>query len=113
MQKSLVIALVLFCAMLGALGQVFFKLASKDVSVSPIDWLLNYKFIMGAGLYALSAILFVWALKFGNLSLLYPIIATSYIWVTILSATVLGENFPLVKWLGISFILAGIVVISQ
>lgn len=113
MDKHLVIALVIFCAMLGAMGQVFFKLASKDVSLHMTDWLFNYKFIVGASLYAISAVLFVWSLKFGNLSTLYPIIATSYIWVSILSITLLGEHFPPFKWIGVALILTGIVVISN
>lgn len=113
MEKIYVILLVLFCALLGAFGQIFFKLASADVSKNVMDWILNYKFIVGASLYALSAILFVWSLKFGNLSLLYPIIATSYIWVTLLSVIFLNENFPWTKWIGITLILAGIAVVVR
>jgi drug/metabolite transporter (DMT)-like permease len=113
MDRIYVILLVLFCALLGAFGQIFFKLASTDVSKNVLDWILNYKFIVGASLYALSAILFVWSLKFGNLSLLYPVIATSYIWVTILSVVFLNESFPWSKWIGITLILAGIAVVVR
>jgi drug/metabolite transporter (DMT)-like permease len=113
-QTSLtVISVVLFCALLGALGQLFFKLASRDVTVNPIDWLKNWKFLFGAGLYAFSAILFVWSLKNGNLSTLYPVIATSYIWVAIFSVGFLGESFPLFKWIGILLILVGIAIVVR
>ena len=108
-----IIILVLFCALIGATGQILFKLASKDVTTNPLDWLKNWKFVLGAGLYALSAVLFVWSLKNGDLSILYPIIATSYIWVIIFSIGFLGESFPLFKWIGIMLILAGIVIVVR
>jgi uncharacterized membrane protein len=106
--KNWIILLVLLCAILGAGGQIFFKLASKDVSLNLFDWITNYKFIFGAAMYALSAILFVWALKYGDLSILYPIIATSYIWVMIFSYLILGESFSLTKAIGTLLILLGI-----
>ena len=111
--KIAILVLVLFCALLGAFGQIFFKLASKDVSMNVMDWLKNYKFFIGAILYALSAVLFVVALKYGDLSLLYPIIATSYIWVSLFSNVFLREEFPLFKWLGIILIIAGIIIIVR
>jgi len=111
--KFTIIILVLICAILGASGQIFFKLASKDVSVNIFDWITNYKFIIGATLYALSAVLFVVALKFGELSILYPIIATSYIWVTIFAIFILGESFSITKVIGTILILLGIAVIVR
>jgi len=109
----LIIFLVMFCALLGATGQLFFKLASQNFSFNPLDLIKNYKFIIGASLYALSAILFVYSLKHGNLSLLYPLIATSYIWVSLFSTIILGEPFPLVKWFGVGIIIFGIFLIMR
>ena len=51
--------------------------------------------------------------KFGNLSILYPIIASSYLWVSVFSNVFLHEPFPPVKWIGIVLIIAGIAVISR
>ncbi|MFH1289813.1 MAG: EamA family transporter [Nanoarchaeota archaeon] len=109
----LVILLVLFCALLGATGQLFFKLSSQGFSLNPLSWLKNYKFLVGAFLYAISAALFVYSLKHGNLSLLYPIIATSYIWVALFSTIILNEPFPVIKWLGIGLIIFGIFLIMK
>ncbi len=111
--QPIIILLVLTCAFLGAIGQVFFKLSSSNFSFNPIDLIKNYKFIIGATLYAISAVLFVWSLKFGNLSILYPIIATSYIWVAIFSVILLNEPFPPIKWVGIGLIIIGISAIVK
>lgn len=108
-----IILLVLGCALLGAMGQIFFKLSSENFSFNPLELIKNYKFIIGALLYGFSAVLFVWTLKFGDLSILYPIIATSYIWVAIFSVILLNEPFPPLKWLGIGLIISGIAVIVR
>lgn len=64
-------------------------------------------------LYGVSAVGFIIALKHGRLSLLYPVIATSYVWVTLLSSWVLGEKITSQHWIGIALILSGIVVIVR
>ena len=103
--------LILAAAFLGALGQLFFKLGAPQFSLS-LDLIYNWKFILGLTLYGLATVLFMFALKNSNLSLAYPLIATSYIWVPILSLAFLAEPFPMYKWVGIFFILLGVVVIS-
>ncbi|MEM2822397.1 MAG: EamA family transporter [Candidatus Pacearchaeota archaeon] len=108
-----IILLVLFCALLAATGQLFFKLAAAKFSLNPLTWIKNPFFIFGIIIYAVSAVLFVWSLKNGNLSILYPLIATSYIWTTILAAKILHEPFPPLKWLGIALIIIGIIIITR
>lgn len=111
--KFWVIGLVAFCALLAATGQLFFKIGSATVTKNIMSWITNWRFITGVILYAISAVLFVWALRYGNLNVLYPIIATSYVWVALFAGLFLGEPFGLVKWFGIVFILVGIVLIIR
>lgn len=108
----LIILIVLFCALLGASGQLLFKLASPEFSFNPLTWFKNFYFLLGIFFYAISAILFVWALKYSNLSILYPIIATSYVWVTIFATLILKEPFPILKWVGIALIIIGVILIT-
>ena len=108
------IALVAFGTILGAFGAFFLKIGSNKIN-SKKD-LFNLKksifLILGAGLYGISTIPFTFALKFGDLSILYPIVSLSYIWATILSITFLHERVNSFRWMGIAFIILGIVVIS-
>lgn len=108
-----IVLLVLFCAVLGAFGQIFFKLASTDFGLNVAGVFKNWKFLIGAFLYGSSAILFVYSLKYGNLSVLYPLIATSYIWVALLSFLVLREPVSLVNVAGIGLIVAGIALVVR
>ncbi|MEM2089627.1 MAG: EamA family transporter [Candidatus Pacearchaeota archaeon] len=108
----IILLLVLFCALLGASGQLLFKLASTEFSFNPLTWFKNFYFLLGILFYAIATVLFVWALKHGNLSILYPIIATSYIWVTIFASVLLKEPFTPLKWIGIGLIVAGVILIA-
>ena len=105
--------LVLSCAFLGSLGQLLFKVGSKSVSFNILSWITNWHVILGMALYGISAILFITALKFGNLSILYPVIATTYLWVIIFSLLFLGESFSPIKWAGIALIVSGVILIAR
>lgn len=106
--RAWTILLAIFCAMLGSAGQVLLKVGSRTVTVNVSSWVRNAPLVAGIALYAASAILFVIALKHGRLSVLYPVIATSYVWVAIISSRLLGEAFSLLQWMGIALILAGV-----
>lgn len=111
--KTLVILVVVVCAFLGAIGQVFFKLGSVSISADITSWLFNVKILIGFGLYCISSVLFILALRHGNLSVLYPIIATSYIWTALFAVIFLGESMSLIKWSGIGLILLGVCLIVR
>ena len=111
--RLMIYVLVAFCALLGATGQIYFKLASEDINSNVMSWLFNYKLMIGLFFYGIATVLFVVALKYGNLSILYPIIATSYIWVAVFSKTFLGETFPAFKWAGLLLIIAGEGIVTR
>jgi len=107
------VLLAMICALAGSLGQLLFKTGSASISFSFASWLTNWRVILGFFLYGLSALGFIVALKHGKLSLLYPVIATSYIWVTLLAVWFLGEKVTIYHWVGIALILSGVVVIVR
>ncbi|MFQ5656749.1 MAG: EamA family transporter [Candidatus Methylomirabilales bacterium] len=102
------IVFVLVAAFLAAVGQLYFKWGAASVSVDLWSWLINWHLIVGLALHGVGFILLVTALKYGNLSILYPILATSYIWVALLSIRFLGEPFTMSQWVGVTLILGGI-----
>ena len=106
------ILLSLFCAVLAAAGQTFFKLGASQVSTSYTDWIFNWKVLLGLGIYGTSALLFIVALKYGRLSILYPVIATSHIWVTLISYYFFGESVTYVNWIGVFMIICGVTLIT-
>ncbi|MBW3003614.1 EamA family transporter [Candidatus Woesearchaeota archaeon] len=106
------ITLVGIASMIGAPGSIFFKRTSKHVTLNIFKILKVPSFYIGATLFVISSMVFITGLKFGQLSLLYPIASLSYIWVALLSIKFLKEKMNKFKWLGICFIIFGVVLIS-
>lgn len=110
--KLWAILLVLFCTAITTSAQIFYKLGANVLQFNLFSLITNYNLIIGLGLYAIGAALLIIALKGGELSVLYPIIATSYIWVTFASSYFFNESVNLFKWLGIVFVIIGVTVIG-
>ncbi|MBI2651319.1 EamA family transporter [Candidatus Woesearchaeota archaeon] len=105
------IGLVVLATVVGSFGPILLKKASvKKFNLHSL--IVNYHLFGGAFLYILGTILFIPALKGGDLSILYPFVALSYVWVSILSIKFLGEKMNLAKWLGISLIIIGVTLIG-
>ena len=55
----------------------------------------------------------VFALRDGELSILYPIIALTYVWVTILSVLFFHESLNPFKLAGVATVVAGVAVLGR
>ncbi len=106
------IFLVIFGTMFGAAGSFYLKKGSFKVSRNPLHWILNPRLILGISLYMLSSLFFITGLKYGDLSILYPITSMSYVWVIFLSMKYLKEKMNVYKWAGMGFIILGVVLIG-
>lgn len=110
--SSMSIILALIAAVIGAFAAVMIKKGSSRLTRNFFRNIKNWRLILGGILYIISSVFFVVALKHGELSVLYPMIATQYIWVSVLSSKLLKEKINLWKWLGITFIIFGVVLIG-
>jgi multidrug transporter EmrE-like cation transporter len=108
------IALVFCCTILGAAAQILMKWGANHLA-SPglIGMATNMPLMAGYTLYGFSTVLLVLALKDGELSLLYPVIALTYVWVTALSFLIFHDTVNAFKVAGIVIIVAGVVVLSR
>ena len=66
----------------------------------------------GFALYGCGALLMMAAMRFGELSVLHPMLGAGYILSVLLGALVLGEEMTAGKLLGIAVICAGLVCLS-
>ena len=106
------IGLVISATLVGAFGPILLKKASAKKLSSVRELSKNYALFGGVGLYAIGTIMFIPALKGGELSVLYPFVALTYIWVSLLSVKFLGEKMNKYKWIGISLIIIGVAFIG-
>ena len=99
-------------AFIGSIGQLEFKQGANNLQWDIKLLLTNYHLIIAIAVYSLSTLLYVYALNKENLSILYPIIATSYIWTMLFSKIFLKEQVGLWSWAGVFFILLGVALIA-
>ena len=104
--------LVLFTTLLTSSAQLLWKKGSATLTFDIFGILANNYIMGGILLYVIGGILIIVAFRGGEVSVLYPIIATSYIWVSLLSVRFLGEIINVFKWLGIISIIFGIISIG-
>src|SRR5579864_5314140 len=93
-----------------AIGQTFMKSGATQLSdrVSLQILLADLPLWIGLAFYCCGAALVVLALRHGELSVLYPVISMSYVWVAILAVLLFHEEMTLVKAAGIATIIAGV-----
>lgn len=100
---------------LAAIAQVLGKYATNALGEHPsLGTILTdiplYGFL---ATYGIGAILMITALKHGELSVLYPLISLSYVWVAILSYFLFAENMNSMKLAGITVIMLGVGVLGR
>ena len=110
--KLWAMGIVLGSTLLTSTAQLFYKFAAEKLSFNILSIITNVNLLMGVGLYAVGGILLIISFRGGEVSVLYPIFATSYIWVSFLSIYFLGEVMNIFKWLGVFVIIAGIILIG-
>jgi multidrug transporter EmrE-like cation transporter len=108
------IALVFGCTILGAGAQILIKTGANALTGGGvIAMLMSPHLLAGYCLYGLSTALLVLALRDGELSILYPVISLTFVWVTILSTMVFNEAITVFKVMGVSVIVAGVAVLGK
>ena len=118
LRRRKAIVLVLLCTVLGAGAQLLLKVGSRTVETDSLwstAWSMasNLPLILGLSLYGLSTVLFIHALRNEQLSLLYPLISLTYIWVTIVSVALLGESLSVWKVAGVMVIVSGVALLGK
>ncbi|MFY9640688.1 MAG: EamA family transporter [Rhodomicrobium sp.] len=98
---ALGILLVIGCAILEGLGQVFLK---KSV-LTRVHWFLW----ISAGVLVLAGegLVYTEALRFLNVSVAFPILSLNLIAIALLSQWVLNERVTRTRWIGVALIFAG------
>jgi drug/metabolite transporter (DMT)-like permease len=122
--RTMTIGLILASVTLAAIAQVTLKIgmnrvtdanggqlalsgdALKQILMTGLVWL-------GLAIFGLSAVLWMFALSRTSLSFAYPFAALGYVIIVTASILILHEHVPLLGWLGVAFIVVGILLIAQ
>ena len=110
--KTWAIGLMILTTIFTSVAQVLYKFGAAKLEFNLIAIITNVPLISGMVLYVFGAFIMISAFKGGDVSALYPIIATSYVWVSLMSAFFFGEQLNVFRWMGIFVIISGIIFIS-
>ncbi|MEK6861151.1 MAG: EamA family transporter [Nanoarchaeota archaeon] len=113
MDKTKAIIIVILCTFLTSLGQLLIKYGANKLSFQNLLTIFSFELISGILVYGLAAVLFIGVLRRVDLSMVYPIIGTSFIWVAILSYIFLRESMNILKISGIFIIVLGVALIGR
>jgi len=110
-QKAVIITV--FCTLFTSLGQLLWKDGISKVDLQQPVTLFNITFILGFVVYLVGGLMMLLAFKKGDLSLVYPIIATGYVWVSLLSPLLFPtDSMNPLKWAGIILILISVSILG-
>lgn len=110
--------IVLACTLMVGAAQVLIKLGANSLGAhAGLEKTLLGIFTIpqlfaGYCLYGIFAVLLIYALRHGELSVLYPLISLGYVWVSILSVLVFHETMNPMKIAGLAIIIAGVAVLG-
>lgn len=69
--------------------------------------------LVGMFLYFCSAVIWSYLLTKLDISVVQPVLALTYVATPILAFFILGENIPIMRWVGIAIIIVGVVVVAR
>lgn len=99
------IMLMIFSSVCTCCGQLMWKLAA-------IDNQIFVYYLIGFMLYGLGALLMIISFKYGEMSILHPILSMGFILSIFLGASFVGEQITIHSLLGICLIIIGIIFLG-
>jgi drug/metabolite transporter (DMT)-like permease len=105
--------LVFACTILGSAAQLLIKTGMNHFSPQLAAVVTNIPLVAGYSLYGINTLLMVLALKNGEMSMFYPIIALTYVWTTLASYALMGDIPNIYKNVGIATIVLGVAVMGR
>lgn len=103
--------LVTVASFIGSFGAVFLKSGSAKLKKG-LRHVVNLRVAIGVAMYLLSTVFFIWGIKHGELTVLYPLVSLSYVWTLMWSRLFFREPITGFKLLGVAFILVGVCFIG-
>jgi drug/metabolite transporter (DMT)-like permease len=122
--RRMTIGLILVSVTLAAIAQVTLKMGMNQVTDAnggqlaltgeSLKQILSTLLVwVGLGIFAISAVLWLFALSRASLSFAYPFAALGYVIIVAASILFLDEHVPPLGWAGVACIVVGILLVAQ
>ncbi len=101
-------------SLLAGLGPFYLKRGAEKIkSLKDIFPAPPAKLVAGIFFHGLAAVIFVLALRGGEVSVLYPVVAFHYVIAAWLGSRYLGERVTKLRWAAIVLIILGVAVLGM
>ncbi|KGL37742.1 EamA/RhaT family transporter [Listeria sp. SHR_NRA_18] len=106
MQNKLIygIILMVFSASCTAIGQAFWKMA--------VSGIYSWQLYVGFFLYGMGAILMIIAFRFGDLSVLHPLLSVGYVFAILIGVLFLNEKLTAMQIFGNILVISGAIMMG-
>jgi len=121
--RAMLIGLILLSVVLAATAQLTLKHGMNQVTAaSPTGTVTrdsigaivtNLSVLGGLANFGLSAVVWLLVLSQASLSFAYPFASLTYVLILLADRFVLHEEIPLLRWVGVVFIVTGIILVAQ
>ena len=105
-------AWVMGASFFGSFGALFLKIGAGKLQRSLVSVATNWRLLLGVAFYLFSSVLFVFGVRKGELSVLYPMVALGSVWTLLWSKLILGEPLTRPKLVALGMILCGMTLIG-
>jgi multidrug transporter EmrE-like cation transporter len=106
-------AWVMGASFFGSFGALFLKIGAGKLQRSLRSVATNWRLLLGIAFYLFSSVLFVFGVRRGELSVLYPMVALGSVWTLLWSKLILGEPLTRPKLVALGMILCGMALIGM
>jgi drug/metabolite transporter (DMT)-like permease len=112
--SPLAIVLFIIAAILGALGQFFYKSGAEKTDATFVSYVFNARLFAGVVCYIAVMVLFVAAFKRGGaLTVLYPIYASTFIFAAIIAWLAYGTPIRAPHLAGFALLILGMYLLGR
>ncbi|MFH1280016.1 MAG: EamA family transporter [Candidatus Beckwithbacteria bacterium] len=106
--------LIFIPIIIASIGQIILKSGMNRVGkFDLLKVFTNPLVLLGLFFYASSSVLWLMVLSKEKLSFVYPLVAASYVLTILMAKFILKEPVPTLRWVGLSVIIFGILIISK
>lgn len=105
--------LVLFAGLIGSVASVFLKAGANHLHRDKDSLIRAGKRLsIGILLFVISSVFYIWGIKDGSLTVLYPLVSLGYVWTLVWSRLFFGEPINRSKIYGVALVLAGVIFVA-
>lgn len=112
MNKSII--LVIIAAFFSAIGQILYKYAGNNLDNTLMSFILNPFVYLGILCYGIGFVFMLKALLDNEVTIVYPIMSTSFIFIVLISSVFFPNDImTFKKWIGIIIIILGTYCVAK